>query len=463
MPISPVISKMTSPSLKKKPAKNTISSPGPGGLEDFICPICDDLCTCSGAQVASGITSGWSSPIIIKDKIKKATGISIKKPAPKRSVQKTKKDVSRKSVKIDQKADKMAQYVLSEYYFSMPDDEEALFDHFESYSDNDDDDDQGTAEGNVEENSDYDFESDSSCLDEILFELSDSEDEETAKKIKNLLMSKVKNVLGPNANAWIESDSGSSASCSSETDEEPGALYFFDPTDASNLIVNLPVPEPASLPASQGTESLSNITPQVLAAISAAAKTLTAATQHYSNIPTVPYSRDSGKQVTFVIEPSQESESTPIQMNLEDVIDTSRLHGSSPPVSPSPSSQFLTKRWDKIPISSFRKRRGSVPRNVLPQNAIKQPPPEVPQESFAQLHITDDFSDELFMIVSGNNSNFNENRSRRATVALAVDDFEHWRQEKATSNGSDGDADYLPMGADEEFYWLGEHFRTHAV
>lgn len=441
-----------SPSAKKR--KGSAGTAGKSATEDVLCPICDDVCTCLEvpSAAASGGASGWSSPIIIKDHAQAAAAKSKKKKPAKKAVV-VKKPAAPVLAKkdLDKKADRVAQYVLSEYYFSQGFEDDAS----DGFSETDD----HAEASEAALYSDYcGYDSDSSSLDELLFDLSDdSADEETALKMRELLRSKVTSVLG--ATAWIYSDTDEE-----ESVEDFGSFYLFDPMDAANLVVNLPVHTP-SLPASQGDaqqQNLANLTPQVLAAISAAAKTLSAATQHYNANPNTPYTREPAKHVQFVFEEApvatQEQQAS-YQISLDEVIDTSRLHGSSPPT---PSAAGLAplemKRWDRIPISSFRKRRLSVA-SVLPTNVIKQPPPEPPHSSFAALCISDIFTEDL----AGSPHTASSSQpmcERRATVALAGDEFAAWRQ----SPHSDGTADYWPLGIEdgEEFYWLGEHFRTHA-
>ncbi len=408
-----------------------------GGLtaDDVLCPICDDVCTCTEQpqQHTSGQISGWSSPIVIKDN----QHVKMKKQQ-KQGHSKNKKNAMTKARrdKIDKKADTMAQYVLSEYYFSIPDDHFLCSDEESSYDEDqceEYDDDEGY------------YTSDISELDEILFELSDSEDEEAAKKMKELFMSKVNSVIG--GESWV--GSGIEDEEQSESDE----YFLFDPVDAASLVVNLPVPTPSPCePYSiNGEAHLSNLTPQVLAAISAAAKTLSAATEHYTVMPTLPFSRDIGKQVAFLFDDSQQEQAADV--SIEDVMDTSQLHGSSPIPHP-----VIPKRWDRIPISSFRKRRLSAPKNVLLANAIKQPPPEPPQDSFAQLHITDDQDGDIQLLLTTSQ----QDRQSRASVdeeMITVSTF----GAAGEQTQSDQEADYWVHGYDEtEFYWLGEHFRNQA-
>lgn len=366
---------------------------------------------------------------------------------------------------MDRKADAMAQLVLSEYYFSTP----VPVDDISS-----DEDDQ---EEDIESGDEYvlmeldqsasdsgDFYSDmnsSSDLDEIMFELSEDEDEETTRRMKELLMSKVNSVIGPNAVAWAGDSEDSDGSEDSRDYDEP-RLYMFDPTDAANLVVHLPLPSADHTEDEddeRGPTHLANLTPQVLAAISAASKTLTAATQHYTHNPTVPFSRDQAKQVAFVIEP-ETSNLTAASLRFDDLIDMSRLHGSSPPTPAAPMSHFMSKRWDRIPISSFRKRRLSVPRNVLPPNAIKQPPPEFPNERFAQLHISEPSllscsPTDLLIIMESEDPTASSSSQRERRSTIQVTPGQH------IESLEDDPGYYWPLTGDEDLHWLGEHFRTN--
>jgi len=387
-----------SPSQKKR--KTTSAVPF---SEDLLCPICDDVCTCVGAGDATSGPITWpssntcstaASPIVIKDSKKGRRKQQTQSAAQRRK--KAEKAVLEKKAawerRIDLKADTMAQLVLSEYYFDQHDDlDEESGDTFDESLDEDVD------SGLCELSDDLDstsslFDDSDAELDAIIFQLSEdssSEDEETTRRMKELLLTKVNRVLGPNAAFIMSSDDDS------EGEEEAAAAHrwhLFDPAAP----VNLPPPPPPT--PVDADAHLSNLTPQVLAAISMANKTLTAATQHYTATPNVPFIRGAGaakSQVAFVFEQQAEPRSL-TNVSLEELIDTSCLHGSSPPVTTGPlGPPMQLRRWDRIPISSFRKRRLSVPRNLmpLPANAIKQPPPEemlMEQHRLAHMHLDDD-------------------------------------------------------------------------
>ena len=272
--------------------------------------------------------------------------------------------------------DKCAQYVISEYYFSSSEVD------YGSFSSEDEDDLQYASDAETQQfiylsEDESDFSKTDLNLSDGEYSQLSSSSTSICSDLEDALAMKVDSVIGPAA--WNFFGGGSFGESYTSDDADDEDLFYFD-DDGTDCLIELPIPTPppeSSNNSSAGgcsgrnnqshtwSDQMAILTPQVLAAISAAAKTLNSghSRRHLEYIRAQAEGRDGTFVSGVTVKPTGLSESS---ASFDKSPTNENDHVQSV------DSQNPLKRWSRIPICAFRKRRPSVTHPVLPMNAIRQ-------------------------------------------------------------------------------------------
>lgn len=295
--------------------------------------------------------------------------------------------------------DKCAQYVISEYYFSSSD-----VDYSDEYDDEDGEDgdefdypsdlEQGSRRRvyfSEDESADgyYGTEEDCESEAEDGDYYSGSSSSSICSDLEDALAMKVDSVIGPAAWNFFGGGSGHPGGAVSSDEADGEDLFCFD-DDGTDCLIELPIPTPPPESSCSGggriyhqqqtsshqqaswSDQMAILTPQVLAAISAAAKTLNSghSRRHLEYIRAQAEGRDA---FSGPLPPSSSSSSKLSSFNSQTQNNESTTNSPNTNTSDDlPQTDNPLKRWSRIPISAFRRRRPSLGQPVLPMNAIRQ-------------------------------------------------------------------------------------------